>query len=80
MPDFYQGNELWELTLVDPDNRKPVDYDIRNRHLEALDTMLQGQGAARVCDELMRYDCGRTHQAVDDVESARPAQESHASI
>ena len=53
VPDFYQGNELWELTLVDPDNRQPVDYDIRNRHLEALDRMLQGQGAARVCDELM---------------------------
>ena len=54
VPDFYQGNELWELTLVDPDNRQPVDYDIRNRHLEALDQMLQRQGAARVCDELMR--------------------------
>ncbi len=53
VPDFYQGNELWELTLVDPDNRQPVDYDIRNRHLEALDRMLQSHGAARVCDELM---------------------------
>jgi len=54
VPDFYQGNELWELTLVDPDNRRPVDYEIRNQHLDALDTMLQEQGAASVCDELMR--------------------------
>jgi (1->4)-alpha-D-glucan 1-alpha-D-glucosylmutase len=53
VPDFYQGNELWELTLVDPDNRRPVDYEIRDRHLEALDGMLQSQGAASVCDEVM---------------------------
>ena len=29
VPDFYQGTELWDLTLVDPDNRRPVDYDER---------------------------------------------------
>ncbi len=29
VPDTYQGSELWELTLVDPDNRRPVDYDLR---------------------------------------------------
>ncbi|MFH1223013.1 MAG: malto-oligosyltrehalose synthase, partial [Pseudomonadota bacterium] len=29
VPDFYQGCELWELNLVDPDNRRPVDYDKR---------------------------------------------------
>ena len=27
VPDFYQGNELWDFSLVDPDNRRPVDYD-----------------------------------------------------
>lgn len=32
VPDIYQGNELWDFSLVDPDNRRPVDYDIR-RHL-----------------------------------------------
>jgi (1->4)-alpha-D-glucan 1-alpha-D-glucosylmutase len=53
VPDFYQGNELWELTLVDPDNRRPVDYEIRSRHLDALHTMREGRGAASVCDELM---------------------------
>ncbi|MEO7597696.1 MAG: malto-oligosyltrehalose synthase [Opitutus sp.] len=30
-PDFYQGTELWELSLVDPDNRRPVDFKIRER-------------------------------------------------
>lgn len=37
MPDVYQGCELWELSLVDPDNRRPVDYILRqsfiNKHL-----------------------------------------------
>jgi (1->4)-alpha-D-glucan 1-alpha-D-glucosylmutase len=32
VPDFYQGGELWSFTLVDPDNRRPVDYSSR-RHL-----------------------------------------------
>ena len=27
--DFYQGTELWDFSLVDPDNRRPVDYSIR---------------------------------------------------
>jgi (1->4)-alpha-D-glucan 1-alpha-D-glucosylmutase len=29
IPDLYQGTELWDLSLVDPDNRRPVDYDAR---------------------------------------------------
>ena len=33
MPDIYQGNELWDWSLVDPDNRRPVDYDLRRRLL-----------------------------------------------
>ena len=31
--DVYQGNELWDLSLVDPDNRRPVDYGVRGEHL-----------------------------------------------
>jgi (1->4)-alpha-D-glucan 1-alpha-D-glucosylmutase len=30
VPDFYQGTELWDLSLVDPDNRRPVDFDLRS--------------------------------------------------
>jgi (1->4)-alpha-D-glucan 1-alpha-D-glucosylmutase len=33
VPDVYQGSELWEQSLVDPDNRRPVDYDVRRRLL-----------------------------------------------
>jgi (1->4)-alpha-D-glucan 1-alpha-D-glucosylmutase len=36
VPDFYQGTELWDLSLVDPDNRRPVDYELRRRLLDEL--------------------------------------------
>ncbi|MCF6154377.1 MAG: malto-oligosyltrehalose synthase [Candidatus Brocadia sp.] len=36
IPDFYQGTELWDFSLVDPDNRRPVDYSIRIKMLEEL--------------------------------------------
>ena len=37
VPDVYQGSELWEMSLVDPDNRRPVDFDLRRRLLAELD-------------------------------------------
>lgn len=36
VPDFYQGSELWDLALVDPDNRRPVDFALRRRLLDEL--------------------------------------------
>ncbi|TFG59936.1 MAG: malto-oligosyltrehalose synthase [Deltaproteobacteria bacterium] len=36
IPDFYQGSELWDLRLVDPDNRGPVDFSVRTRLLAEL--------------------------------------------
>ncbi|HEX5472184.1 MAG TPA: malto-oligosyltrehalose synthase [Lacipirellulaceae bacterium] len=36
VPDFYRGTELWDFNLVDPDNRRPVDYDVRRRRLHKL--------------------------------------------
>ena len=41
VPDFYQGNELWDDSLVDPDNRRPVDYAKRRELLEALKQRFQ---------------------------------------
>ncbi|WP_316806760.1 malto-oligosyltrehalose synthase [Pedobacter agri] len=35
IPDLYQGSELWDFSLVDPDNRRPVDYKRRNNFLKA---------------------------------------------
>ncbi len=37
VPDVYQGTELWDHSLVDPDNRRPVDYDLRRQLLARLD-------------------------------------------
>ncbi len=36
IPDLYQGTELWDLSLVDPDNRRPVDFDTRRRLLDRI--------------------------------------------
>lgn len=36
IPDFYQGTELWDLSLVDPDNRRPVDFIQREAFLDAI--------------------------------------------
>jgi (1->4)-alpha-D-glucan 1-alpha-D-glucosylmutase len=37
VPDVYQGTELWDHSLVDPDNRRPVDYDVRREMLARFD-------------------------------------------
>jgi (1->4)-alpha-D-glucan 1-alpha-D-glucosylmutase len=51
--DFYQGSELWNLTLVDPDNRRPIDFSIRRALLEKLDRVAQEDRAALV-ESLMK--------------------------
>jgi (1->4)-alpha-D-glucan 1-alpha-D-glucosylmutase len=38
VPDFYQGTEFWDLSLVDPDNRRPVDFAERGAVLAAIET------------------------------------------
>jgi (1->4)-alpha-D-glucan 1-alpha-D-glucosylmutase len=45
VPDFYQGTELWNLTLVDPDNRRPVDY---KRRAALLETLRRREGEDRI--------------------------------
>jgi (1->4)-alpha-D-glucan 1-alpha-D-glucosylmutase len=39
VPDFYQGCDLWDLSLVDPDNRRPVDFQLRTRLLQEMRTL-----------------------------------------
>lgn len=41
MPDTYQGAELWDLSLVDPDNRRPVDYALRRQRLDEVQAALE---------------------------------------
>jgi (1->4)-alpha-D-glucan 1-alpha-D-glucosylmutase len=47
-PDLYQGTELWDFSLVDPDNRRPVDYELRRQLLASLRARLGGAGADRL--------------------------------
>ncbi len=46
VPDFYQGTEFWDLTLVDPDNRRPVDFSERISVLDRLQPLLQRTATA----------------------------------
>ena len=41
VPDFYQGSELWDLSLVDPDNRRPVDFEKRTAFLKEIKAKAQ---------------------------------------
>jgi (1->4)-alpha-D-glucan 1-alpha-D-glucosylmutase len=52
VPDVYQGSELWETSLVDPDNRRPVDFALRRRLLSAIQSgafpQIDESGAAKL--------------------------------
>ena len=50
VPDVYQGTELWDLSLVDPDNRRPVDYERRARLLWEVDSLPASQALVRAHD------------------------------
>ncbi|QRN95112.1 malto-oligosyltrehalose synthase [Archangium violaceum] len=57
--DTYQGCELWDLSLVDPDNRRPVDYTLRARLLEALDREAEADRAGLCTRLTANMDDGR---------------------
>lgn len=52
VPDFYQGTELWDFSLVDPDNRRPVDFGKRTRLLDDL-IRQETQGLSSFIRELL---------------------------
>jgi (1->4)-alpha-D-glucan 1-alpha-D-glucosylmutase len=47
VPDVYQGSELWNLALVDPDNRQPVDFELRDRLLTEMLPSIEAAERAR---------------------------------
>src|SRR2546428_14043562 len=55
IPDFYQGSELWTLSLVDPDNRRPVDFARRQAGLDSLGTRIADRpdDLDKLCAELL---------------------------
>jgi (1->4)-alpha-D-glucan 1-alpha-D-glucosylmutase len=62
VPDTYQGNELWEFNLVDPDNRRAVDYGIRGRILQEFREMCD-----KNCDQLATF----VREIADDMSDGR---------
>ncbi len=69
IPDFYQGSELWDLSLVDPDNRRPVDFVHRQKALQAIREAIPTDQAMLGLSLLKNWEDGRVklfliHQAL----------------
>jgi (1->4)-alpha-D-glucan 1-alpha-D-glucosylmutase len=47
VPDFYQGTELWDLSLVDPDNRRPVDFEQRLSYVKEIKAKTKAKAKAK---------------------------------
>jgi (1->4)-alpha-D-glucan 1-alpha-D-glucosylmutase len=56
VPDFYQGTELWDLNLVDPDNRRPVDFNVRQGLLAQLKAQLVQAPESKFHSDLLADD------------------------
>jgi len=59
VPDFYQGTELWDLSFVDPDNRRPVDFGLRTQYLDQLIQGFQSDLQALSAELLQHPEDGR---------------------
>ncbi|MBW4542367.1 MAG: malto-oligosyltrehalose synthase [Myxacorys chilensis ATA2-1-KO14] len=59
IPDFYQGCELWDLSLVDPDNRRPVDFEQRQAFLDDIQQRIQSDISSLVTELLETKEDGR---------------------
>ena len=59
VPDFYQGTELWDLNLVDPDNRRPVDFEKRKRFLREIKELGEGNILELIGELISRKEDGR---------------------
>jgi (1->4)-alpha-D-glucan 1-alpha-D-glucosylmutase len=70
VPDFYQGTELWDLSFVDPDNRRAVDYERRRRILGELSSCAPEHRLTLAEELLSNWQDGRiklflTHEALN---------------
>jgi (1->4)-alpha-D-glucan 1-alpha-D-glucosylmutase len=55
VPDFYQGTEFWDLSLVDPDNRRPVDFAARAQALQSLSGSIDWTALTATCAGVHRW-------------------------
>ena len=59
LPDIYQGTEMWDLSLVDPDNRRPVDFDKRKQYLEEIKTRIDSDLMGLISELLQNPEDGK---------------------
>jgi len=59
VPDLYNGADLWDLSMVDPDNRRPVDYALRAQQLQEIDAALRADRAGSLRQWLREWPNGR---------------------
>ncbi len=60
VPDVYQGQEMWDFSLVDPDNRRPVDFETHSRTLDQLQRQADSEDLKHLCQDLLaNYRDGR---------------------
>lgn len=78
MPDIYQGTELWDFSLVDPDNRRPVDFAARARTLQEIEMRLAKAPDALVAELLENFADGRIKLFL--MRRALAARNAHADI
>lgn len=62
VPDFYQGTEYWNFSLVDPDNRRPVNYERRKSSLQEIRTRSVSDLTGLITDLLATMEDGRIKQ------------------
>jgi (1->4)-alpha-D-glucan 1-alpha-D-glucosylmutase len=78
VPDLYQGTELWDFSLVDPDNRRPVDFSKRAQMLSGM-KRLKGDDPAQLVRELLaRWGDGRIKMYL--ISRALDFRRAHASL
>jgi (1->4)-alpha-D-glucan 1-alpha-D-glucosylmutase len=76
VPDIYQGGELWDFSLVDPDNRRPVDFARRAALLEAVDEQLAGDAVRALTEWRRQWQDGRIKLATTRTLLALRAREA----
>jgi (1->4)-alpha-D-glucan 1-alpha-D-glucosylmutase len=64
VPDFYQGSELWDLNLTDPDNRRPVDFAMRRHLLERVREISATDRASSMVELFRNWHDGRVKLAL----------------
>jgi (1->4)-alpha-D-glucan 1-alpha-D-glucosylmutase len=78
VPDFYQGSELWDSSLVDPDNRRPVDFQARQRALDSLAEPVACNSPALAAKLLHNLRDGRTKLFL--IQRALGCRNAHADL